>query len=811
MQTASLISRVIAYGLAAAAVAATALLRFVLDPWVGQDMPLLLFLLPVIGAALYGGTGPALLATGLSLLVGDFLFVEPRGALGVLTLGERIRFAAFLVEGTLISLMAGSRVQALLARREADERFSLLAEAIPQLVWSAAPDGRLLYVNRRWIEYTGRGFADTVECWWRGTVHPDDAGGAAAAWERAVAEGVGHEHEFRLRRAADGVYRWHLARSIPVRDDQGRVVRWFGTITEIDDRRRTEGQLRSRLCQQAAVAELGRAALNGHDLQRLNDLAVRKVTECLDVPLAKVLELSDDGLRLRLVAGVGWPEGMVGTAEVSALDGDSQAVYTLHSRAPVIVADLAAETRFRAPALLRGQAVVSGMTVVIGSPERPLGAMGAHCRERRDFDEDDVHFLQSVANILAAAIDRRRGEAEREALLARQAAAQAEAEAANRAKDRFLAVLGHELRTPMNAILGWAQVLRNGEPAVEEIRHGLEVIERNVRAQTRIIADLLDVSRIVAGKLSLDRRPTDLAGVIDTAVESVLPTARERGVAVEWSAPSQRPVVVGDAGRLRQVVVNLLTNAVKFTPSAGRVRVELDGAACDAGRVCLTVSDTGPGLPADLLPHVFEPFRQGGGDDPGRHGGLGLGLAIVRQLTELHGGGVRAANRSDGPGAVFTVELPAVPEVPGVPAPEPPATPRAAAAFPRLDGLRVLVVDDHPDARALAAAVLERSGAQVQTAGSADEALRRLDDGPADVLVSDIAMPGGDGCELLRRVRDRPAERGGRVPAAALTAFVGAEDRRRIRAAGFQIHLAKPVEPVALADAVARLAGRQAG
>jgi signal transduction histidine kinase/DNA-binding response OmpR family regulator len=382
-----------------------------------------------------------------------------------------------------------------------------------------------------------------------------------------------------------------------------------------------------------------------------------------------------------------------------------------------------------------------------------------------------------------------------------------EAAAANRAKDEFLATLSHELRTPLTAILGWARLLRVGNLPAGTAGGALETIERNAKAQSQLIDDLLDVSRIVTGKLRLVTQPVEIARVIEAAVESVRPAARAKKIRLEVELEPLDGPLLGDAGRLQQVAWNLLSNAVKFTPEGGRVGVLLRRAGTDAE---VRVEDTGQGIDAEFLPHVFDRFRQADGSTTRQYGGLGLGLAIARHLVELHGGAISADSEGEGRGASFTVRLPLAAADSVSPGPRhapgggvsPPARPAA------LKGLRVLVVEDETDTRALVAYVLTAAGAEVKTAARAQEALDTLDGWTPDVLVSDIGMPGVDGYAFIGEVRRREADSGGRLPAIALTAYAGVEDRRRAISAGFETHLAKPLDPAEMVAAVAKLAGR---
>ncbi|MFP5286518.1 MAG: ATP-binding protein, partial [Thermoanaerobaculia bacterium] len=421
---------------------------------------------------------------------------------------------------------------------------------------------------------------------------------------------------------------------------------------------------------------------------------------------------------------------------------------------------------------------------------------------------EELH--RSRRRVQAQALEQIRHQEEKLRLLDETQEAWREAEAASRSKDEFLATLSHELRTPLNAILGWAQILELAPGDEDKRRRGLQAIHRNAKAQAQLIDDLLDLSRIVSGKMRLDVRTVDLAAVLEGAVEAVRPAAEARSIRLHRVLDPLAGPVAGDPDRLRQVVWNLLANAVKFTPKGGRVEVRLERVS---SHVEIVVADSGVGIGPELLPHVFDRFRQGDSSASRVHGGLGLGLAIVRHLVELHGGTVEA--RSPGPeqGSTFVVSLPL--SVARLDMPERRAHPRAveetAAACledPALNlrGIRVLVVDDEPDARETLQEILEHCEAEVLAVGSAGEAMRGLDRFRPHVLLSDIGMPGEDGYALIRRVRELPPERGGRVPAAALTAFARGEDRRTALLAGYQMHVPKPVEINELATVVATLA-----
>ena len=397
--------------------------------------------------------------------------------------------------------------------------------------------------------------------------------------------------------------------------------------------------------------------------------------------------------------------------------------------------------------------------------------------------------------------------AERQRLFEAERAARAEAERVNRMKDEFLATLSHELRTPLNAILGWSQVLLARKGGDDDLKRGLETIARNARAQTQLIEDLLDMSRIVAGKVRLDVQPLDLASVVDAAVDSVRPSAEAKGIRLQKILDPMAGPVSGDPNRLQQVVWNLLSNAIKFTPKGGKVEVLL---ARVNSHLEVTVTDSGQGISADFLPYVFDRFRQADASSTRTYSGLGLGLSIVKQLVELHGGNVQAKSDGDNTGSTFIVRLPLAPVRTGESREHPTAMRLSAVDGEHipLDGVMVLVVDDEADARELIKQVLIQCGAAVLTASSADEGLKLLQSQRPNVVISDIGMPDTDGYQFMRDLRRIGAVKGGNTPAIALTAFARSEDRTRAMVAGYQIHISKPIEPQELIATVASLAGR---
>ena len=431
--------------------------------------------------------------------------------------------------------------------------------------------------------------------------------------------------------------------------------------------------------------------------------------------------------------------------------------------------------------------------------------------------EESRRRIQAINVELEQRVQERTAELEasnrtKDELLMREQTIRAEAEAANRAKDEFLSILSHELRTPLNAILGWSTMLRQKNLSEDKVVRALETIERNAKSQAQLIEDILDVSRIITGKLRLEVRRVNLVSVMESAIESVSLAAEAKSIRLQSVLDSEAGPLLGDADRLQQVVWNLLSNAIKFTPKNGRVQIHLQRVN---SHVEITVSDTGQGISSDFLPFVFDRFRQLDSTTTRSYGGLGLGLAIVRQLVELHGGTVTVASPGIEQGTTFTVKLPVM-------IIHPPASDSERLnsiveakgrvdASPTLEGLQILVVEDEADALELLSTILQNYGADVIAVASVKEALIAIEtatDRCFDVLVSDIGMPDEDGYSLIRKLRQLEAQRGGKLPAIALTAYARSDDRRNILLAGFQMHLTKPVDAAELVAVVASLTGR---
>ena len=456
-------------------------------------------------------------------------------------------------------------------------------------------------------------------------------------------------------------------------------------------------------------------------------------------------------------------------------------------------------------AALEGLHGAFGFPILLG--KAVWGVIEFFSPEIREPDDELLRLVAGIGGQIGQFTERRRAEQESAELFKRERAARADAEKANRLKDEFLATLSHELRTPLNAVIGWSRMLGSGRLDRESSNHALEVIERNAWAQKQIIEDILDVSRVITGKLQLNLGPVDLITVVDAALDAVRPAMEAKEIKIETIISASLRLISGDADRLQQVVWNVLSNAAKFTPAGGKVEISVSETAT---HMQIQVRDTGPGIDPTFLPHVFERFRQADGSTTRTHGGLGLGLAIVRHLVELHGGTIAVENREADSGAIFTIRLPLPsgelrPEALGAAAS---ILKEAQSEQPSLEGLRILVVDDETDALDLIGVELAQHGAKVVGVASAEEALEALEQVEFDLLISDIGMPKTDGYELIRQIRKQQDGKCRKIPAVALTAYARVQDRMQAIMAGFSTHVAKPVEANELITVVASLVGR---
>jgi PAS domain S-box-containing protein len=587
----------------------------------------------------------------------------------------------------------------------------------------------------------------------------------------------------------------------PFETEDGLFI--LAAIADITERKHVEQR-------QGTLLAVTRAPAESTSLKDVAPQILQAVCENFDWDVGALSTVDRDAGVLRCVDV--WHRPSVKVAEFEAVTrewtfapGIGLIGRVWQSGEPAWISDVATDPNFpRAPFAAR-DGLHGGFAFPIRLGGDVHGVIEFFSQRIREPDRDLLAIMSSLGSQIGQFVARRRAEEERAQFLTLERAARREAETANRSKDEFLAMLSHELRTPLTAILGWTRMLRTGTVDEADVARALEVIERNTKVQTDLIEDLLDISRIESGKLSLDIRPVDLRSVVEAAIDAVRSAIDAKGIHLDSALDASVPPVAGDPARLQQIVWNLLSNAIKFTPQGGRITVRLE--RIDS-RIQITVRDTGKGISPDFLPHVFDRFRQAASPRPS--GGLGLGLTITRNIVQMHGGTVEPASPGEGQGATFTVTLPIMPvRLETRLAEESLATAQDVLGHPGvLSGVRVLVVDDEADARELLTLVLVPQGAEVRACSSAREALEILRSWRPEVLVSDIGMPDEDGYALIRKVWAIPREGGGQIPAIALTAYAKAADRSRAVLHGFQLHVAKPVEPAELAAAVANLAGR---
>jgi PAS domain S-box-containing protein len=717
------------------------------------------------------------------------------------------------LQGVAFDITEAKRAEARVlseAVRTTEERYRDLVEQLGAIFWEAdVLTPGFAFVSQGAQHVLGY----TPDAWladpnfWLSRVHPDDREAAADAWARARQLGLGTAaFEFRAVTADDRTI-W-LQQKVYAHPSQSGDTRLLGVILDITDQKRAEEVLReneARLRTEANVRgtlhRIGSALASELDLGKVVQLATDEVTALTGAEFGaffyNVINEQGEAYTLYTLSGV--PREAFEKFPMPRNTG----VFgpTFRGESTVRLDDVTKDPRFGRNAPYHGMPeghlpVRSYLAApVIARTGEVLGGIFLGHSRKGVFTSEHEQLAEGIAGSTAVAIENAR------LYDAAQKARQA-AESANRAKDEFLATMSHELRTPLNAILGWAMILRTGGENEGMRLRAIETIERNARAQTQIIEDLLDVSRIVTGKLRLDVSAVDLVTVIDSVLDAVRLASDSKRIQIRRRVDKDAAVVTGDATRLHQVVSNLLTNAVKFTPAGGWIEVRLERAG-DMARLC--VEDNGVGIAADFLPHVFERFQQADGSTTRSHGGLGLGLAIARHLIDLHGGTVHAASPGPGLGATFTVEIPLIQSSSGD-AHAPSETRSALEDLTRpLDGLRVLVVEDEADSREMIAFLLTQAGASVTTVGSAAEALDTIDALAPDVMVSDIGMGGQDGYDLLRHVRQRDSP-SAMIPAIAVTAYARPEDRQHALAVGFHAHVAKPIVPKELIASVEQLA-----
>ncbi len=663
--------------------------------------------------------------------------------------------------GTLLDIT--DRKHAEEALRNSAERLSLALAAakLGDWSWSAATD--IVTFSEQAAELFG--IPPGPYMTWtqmQNLLHPDDRERARLEVEQAIAEHSDYDIEYRVIHPGQA-QRWIAAKGRAQYDFLGKVLGMLGVVQDITSRKQAEAEREQLLARQQSANET---------LQRFIE----------HTPVAVVML---DREMHYLCASRRWMQeyapnytDLKGLLHYDVMPDTPERWRQVHQRC------LAGATeRCEGDYYLRADGSAIWLHWEILPWYASVGEIGGI-----------IIFAENIT-------ERRQAEQEREQLLAREQVARRNAEQANRLKDEFLAVLSHELRSPLNPIMGWARLLQTRQFDEASTKRALETIERNAKLQTQLIDDLLDVSRILRGKMILNVSPVNLATVIDAALETVQLSAEVKGIEVRKIIAENTGVISGDTGRLQQIVWNLLSNAIKFTPNGGHIEIRLEQVGTTAQ---IQVRDTGKGITPDFLPHVFEYFRQEDSTTTRKFGGLGLGLAIVRYLTELHGGTVKVESRGEGCGSTFTVLLPLATGENGYRPNE------AQLSNARLDALlltrvRILVVDDDTDMRELIFTILTQAGAQVKVTASASEVLENLEAFKPDILISDIGMPEMDGYGLLRQIRRQFPEQYGQIPAIALTAYAGEINQQQALAAGFQRHIAKPVEPEELVNAIAAL------
>ncbi|HEU0177115.1 MAG TPA: ATP-binding protein [Blastocatellia bacterium] len=735
-----------------------------------------------------------------------------------------------------------------------EAKYRTLVEQIPAVVFMAYLDRGIseAYISPQIESILGfsqqEWLNDPVR--WYNQLHPDDKARWSIEAARLFLSGEALQSTYRLM-ARDGHVVWLHCEAKMVRHDDGRP--WFihGVSVDISDLKQSEEALRKahdelemRVRQRTAELARTNAELEAEIVERkaiqeqLEE--EREIVETVssagrmlsaELYLDKLMQALTDAATELVGAQFGAffhnvPDEGGGSYMLYALSGAPREHFerfptprasdlfgpTFRGKGIVRLDDVKQDPRFGKNLLFNRMphghlTVTSYLAIpVVSRSGEVLGGLFFGHPEAGIFSERSERILLGLAAQAAIAIDNAR-------LYAAEQKARAEAETANRLKDDFLATVSHELRAPLHSMFGWVQLLRSGKLDANSAQQAIEVIERNVQGQRRIVEDILDVSRIITGKLRIEMAPVNLTLVIEAAVDSMRPAAEAKGIALKTTLDPKANRVSGDAGRLQQVVWNLISNAIKFTPQEGRVQILTENINSN---VEIKVIDTGPGIKPEFLPYVFDRFRQEDSSITRAQGGLGLGLSIVRHLVELHGGAVAAENRRDAQGAIFTVRLPLAAATATKPslaaqamhfgqAPLQDAPQNHTSA---LAGLRVLLVDDETDGREMVTAMLENNGIQVKAASSANEALQTIAEWKPDVLVSDIGMPVDDGYALIRKVRALPSERGGNVPAAALTGYASRTDYLKALSAGYQSHIKKPVELDELIAVVASLAGR---
>jgi PAS domain S-box-containing protein len=735
---------------------------------------------------------PYVLADGL--LVSLLFFAITRSQSRARDRAERSEAEVRESEVAVRSILA-ERERAQDALRESEERYRELVENANDIVFTLDLAGNITSVNKAVESITGYSQNELLRMNLTDFLTPESVASARHMTERKLAGEERTNYEVDARAKDGHIFTLEISSRLLLRNSVPVGIQ--GVARDITTRRRAEETLRD--ADQRALSEYERL------LERISSLSQALGTgrELLTIFRAlrefTIVSVPCDGLFISLYdpihdlrsACYGWGDGNeldvagLPPMPINASGPNSRAVRT----GQVIITDDYMKT-MRNPMVIvgpdNGLRPQSSLAVPMAVMGRIIGTIEVQSYRKAAFREEHATAMHMAANLTAVAIQNVH-------MLERESTARSEAEESNRLKDEFLATVSHELRTPLTAILGWSRMLEAGSIDDSMAARAIETIRRNATAQSQIIDDILDVSRIITGKLYLDLHPIDLGPVIEAAVNVVRPTAEAKAIRIETEFEAQPTVVIGDANRLQQVVWNLLSNAIKFTPSGGHVCLSLHEMGA---QVEIRVTDTGQGISRDFLPFVFDRFRQADSTSTRQHGGLGLGLAIARHLVEIHGGTIKAESSGEGKGATISVRLPSVDSTksPGNLAREREDTKDGFEFASRLEGIHVLLVEDDMDALDLLSAALKHQKATVTAVSSAADALKSIRTSKPDIVVSDIAMPGEDGYQLIAKIRAMNFDRDGPIPVVAITAYAKDEDRQKALSAGFQSYLAKPIE-----------------
>ena len=771
------------YGAAVISVAAGVALRSVLAPVLGDSVQFITLFPAVAFSALYGGLGAGLAATLLGAAAINFFIMEPVNTFAVSKPEDIAQIILFLATGIFTSWIVSERtrfqnvLQRVKSESERSEKLSRLAQKTTGVgIWEWDLKTDAVEWSEGIYELLGLeiGSRQSKPENWIDFMLPEDREPALEKIRKLIAEGGSEFYdEFRIRRASDGAVRWVASQGHIIREEETGGERLVGVNYDITAR---------------VESELAIKNLN-HELKiRIKEL--QTIFEIAPVGIAVAADADCNVISanpaLAAILGIGAGDNI----SVNAPNAENVPYKHLKNGREMAPEELPMQRAVSEKRTIHDDEMdilrADGKLVTIYSYAAPV------------FDEDG-----NVVSCIAAHIDvteRKKDERERQRQLALEQSLRLQAEEANRLKDEFLATVSHELRTPLNSIIGWITMLREGNLAGANRERALEAIERGAKSQSQLIEDLLDVSRIISGKLNLNVQPVNIIPVIDAAIETVRPAAEAKGIDVHTFINPKIAMISGDADRLQQIIWNLLSNAIKFTPKGGAVEIILPEPPESDSQIELIVRDNGKGISRDFLPFVFDRFRQADGSITRHFTGLGLGLAVVRHLVELHGGTVGVESEGEGKGATFTVHLPVMALPDAGENEKTDDADRFHVEYPLLNDLRILVVDDEDNTRELLKLVFEGCRAEVEIARSTAEALEKVKKAPPNLIVSDIGMPDEDGYSLMRKIRawERENGRERRIPAIALTAYARAEDRRKALEAGYQVHISKPIEPVVL-------------